>query len=539
MGEAKLDFDKVMQNFPLDKPRDIQVQAIRDIVTAFNKGAEYVVSEVPVGGGKSAIALALARTMGDSSYMLTLTEQLQEQYVKDFSRYGLETLKGRGKFNCTRLGGTETCADGKLAFEGKNSCPPEMCPYQCAKSRAFAAKHVVANYHSYLWNLGMSAGRKKAKGERSLDSDFSGDATRPLTIIDEAHATEGFLLDVVSLSVKLDKLPFTVAPPPDEKKAFAPYVAYLKEELLPCLNEYVSKGVSRGFIDPRTKEELSSLGGKVASVLAAHERGEEWVPEREEVRDGSGRMIRTSFALKPLYVSDYGRWLHGFGQRKLLMSGTVLDAHKLVTAIGLDPDKGDAFTYDSPFPVENRPIYVGKLDMSYKARDTSWPVMVEMVKGILTHHANEKGLLLCPSNAMIDHIAKNLPVNLSRRLLKASGENRMAKYQEHCSTKAPTVLAAPGFWEGADLRGDLSRFQIIPAVPRAFWGGQIEARATRDRGWYDWLNYTKLLQGFGRSVRSETDTAVTYLFDKEFRLECKKARSLIPQWVKASVQYVD
>lgn len=536
MTRSKLDFDKVMKLFPLEKPRDIQVQAIRDIVTAYNNGAEYVVSEVPVGGGKSGIAMTMARALGNQSYVLTLTQQLQDQYLRDFKHLGVESLLGRGKFPCHRLPG-ESCAEGKLAFEGKNACPPESCAYQRAKSKALTAPHTVANYHSYLYNLGF--GTKKKKGEYASDADFTNDVSRPLLVMDECHSAENFLLDVVSLSVKLEKLPFPVGPPPDERKDFLPYVEYLREEFLPKLEEYVAKGTKRSFLDPKTKDELSSLKAKVASVLAAHARGEEWVPEREEARDGSKRLIKTIFSLKPLYVREYGHWLYGHGDFKLLMSGTVLNAHKLVLSLGLNPDTGDAFTYDSPFPKENRPIYVGNLSMKMKDRDASWPLMLEMVENILNHHADEKGLLLCPSNAMIDFIVKGLPPKLAQRLLKASGESRTEKYNEHVNSKLPTVLAAPGFWEGADLKGDASRFQIIPSIPRAFWAGQVAARAAKEDGWYDWVNYTKLLQGFGRSVRSETDTAVTYLFDKDFRAECKRPHSLIPKWVRDSVELVD
>jgi Rad3-related DNA helicase len=537
----KLNFDKVMKLFPLEKPRDIQVQAIRDIVGSYNNDAEFVISEVPVGGGKSGIAIALARALGDNSYILTLTEQLQNQYVRDFSDLGVVALKGRGKFHCTKLGGESTCADGKLELSGSSQCPPDRCPYQVAKADALNSPHTVANYHSYLYNVGMGAGRKPKRGEPKFDFDVDS-PMRELTVIDEAHAMENFLLDVVSLTVKVDKLPFAVGLPPNERSDFEPYRVYLINELQPRLAEYLEKSAKRGTLDSKTKDELGQLAFKIADVLKSAEE-EAWVPEREEVRDGSGRLIQTSFALKPLYVRRYGRWLTGFGKFKLLMSGTILNAHKVAESVGLDPEKGDAFVYDSPFPVENRPVYVGNLSMKMKDRDDSWPIMVKMVANIFNAHPTEKGLLLVPSNAMLDYIIKNLPGgpsgSLARRIIKASGGERMDNYQRHIDSKSPSVLGAPGFWEGADLKGDASRFQIIPAIPRAFWQGQVAARAAKDHGWYDWVNYTKLLQGFGRSVRSETDTAVTYLFDRDFRVECKRSGSLIPKWVRDSVQLVD
>ena len=48
----------------------------------------------------------------------------------------------------------------------------------------------------------------------------------------------------------------------------------------------------------------------------------------------------------------------------------------------------------------------------------------------------------------------------------------------------------------------------------------------------------KLLQGCGRSIRGPTDYAATYVMDRDFRKELKHNKSLIPLWVRSSVQLV-
>lgn len=541
MKPTNLVFEEVMKFWPLDTPpRPIQLEAIKKVIDSFNNGCQFVLLEVPVGGGKSALSFTIARAMG-SSYFLTLTEQLQQQYTRDFAKFGMEALKGRAKYECAKAGGGYTCADGKLMYTGKNVCKPDLCPYQLAKLRAFAAPHMVANYHSYLFNLGLAAGKKKLKkGEQPLnDYDQQGDVMRELTVIDEAHAMEPFLLEQAGVTVNLGKLAFPLAPLPketDEKNIQTqPYIDYIRDELIPKTSDYLLTSHKRGILDPKTKNELEQLLGKLHAVLQNPD--DEWVAERERARDGDGFRADT-FALKPLMVNRYGNWLTGFGERLLLMSGTILNAYQMCASLGLDPKQGDFHTFDSPFPAENRPVYVGQLDMSYKARDTSWPLMVEQVAKLLTSHANEKGLILAPSNKMLTHLCKELPRDLSRRILIATGENRVAKYNEHLSSRAPTVLGASGLWEGADLKGDASRFQIIPQLPRPMWQGQVAKRAKRSQGWYEWLTYVKTLQGLGRSVRSETDTAVTYILDRDFRKEFAKADSLIPLWVKSSVVLV-
>jgi len=511
---VKLDKDKVLKNFLLEKPRDIQVEAIERMCTSYNNGAEYVVLEMPVGGGKSHVAGAFAQTFGES-FTLTLTEQLQEQYLRDFAGIGMKTLKGRGKFKCHNLGSGSTCADGRHL---KPKCTG--CPYQLAKSQALAAPHVVSNYHSHLWNIAM------AMGEEAPEE-------RPFLVVDEAHAMESFLLDAIGVTVRLNKLSVVVPPPPDEEDIALPYIEYISTELLPKLKEE-----DKRTVDPRAKEELSSLISKLNMVLRTAE-DIRWIPERGTIM-GSSALDRTWFSLKPLYVARWGSDLYRHGKKKLFMSGTILSAYQFINSVGLDPETGDHIELGSTFPVENRPIYVGNLNMTKKYREESWPIMVQMVERLLTAHPNEKGLLLCPSNEMLKYISKGLGRVNSSRLVFAAGENRMEQYQRHVNGRSPTVLAASGFWEGADLKGDASRFQILPQAPRPMWKGQVAARAQAPGGddWYRWQTWQKFLQGTGRSVRSETDTAVTYVFDRELRMELKRKDSMIPKWVRDACKEV-
>lgn len=550
----KMTLDAVLKNFqPGLKPRDIQVAAIEKTIEGFNSGARYVVLEVPVGGGKSPIAMAFAKTMG-RSYTLTLTEQLQMQYLRDFDEsMGLRALKGRAKFTCHRAGEGFTCADGKQMYTGRDRCMPDKCPYAIAKNIALSADHTVANYHSFYFNLGLSAGRKpNKKGEYpDVPRDAwpqSGETVRELTILDEAHAAENFLMEQVGVTFNLAKLSAVIGSLealPKENNAdevvTPPYLNYLRSELTPKLEKYLELADRRGILDAKTKDELNTALSKARGIIASLDEGDTWVAERDESDDRKG--VRPDrFSLKPLQVQRYGAQLTGFSERLLLMSGTVLDAGQLVTNLGLNPMEGEAYSFDSPFPAENRPIYVGNLDMSYKARDESWPLMVSMVERILKSHPTQKGLLLCSSTKMLFHIIKELNAKnpaLGRRILAATGEDRMKKYDEHRLGPGPTVLGASGFWEGADLKGKMSEFQVIPSLPRPMFKGQIKKRADLDMRWYKWLTYTKTLQGFGRSVRTETDQAATYVLDGDFRTELAKKNSLIPLWVRSSVTLVD
>lgn len=526
-----IDIDNLMRNFP-GTPRPQQVEALEKISAAFNHGAEYVVLEAPPGVGKSHIAMTLAQTLGPA-YITTLTAQLQGQYVREFGHLDLAELKGRGKYTCTRA--SESCAIGGEVFKED---PCSTCPYVKAKEKAFAARTMVANYHSFMWNVG-----KQSDEFQKSDDLPENNPIRPFMILDEAHSIEGFLLDQIGIEVKLTQWSVKLPALPTQDVDVQPYIDWLKE-VVPIL-----KGIYASITDAKAKLDLGRSLSKMVSIQRDHATGTEFIAERGNKRAADGQngweMDPTWFALKPLTVGNHGRMLWKWGNRMLLMSATVLDAGTLVTNLGLDLSRGDFVQLGSGFAKENRPIKVFPMPMTKEHREDtdegpgSWTRTAELVDRLMDHHALEKGLLLCPSNEMLKYISAKLSRKNSNRLITAFGNNREQRYDEHVKSSLPTVLAASGYWEGADLKDDASRFQIIPAVPRAMWNGQIKARAKQSPAWYRWLSYTKLIQGYGRSVRSADDHAVTYIFDQEFLTELNRGRgSLIPDWVREAVTVV-
>lgn len=517
------------------QPREIQRRGILEVKAAFDRGAKYVVLEGPWGLGKTALAMTLARYYGRTA-VCTMSELLQEQYLRDFSHLDAKLLRGRGKHRCPRAGEKATCAEGAQLYKGKDACGVEVgpsvwegqkrwpCAYKAEKLKAFGAPVMVCNYHSFLYNTGqMELSDEKDSANRW---DF--------LVLDEIHTLESMLLDEVGITIKTDKLPVRTEPLPGANAVVDDYFAWLKD----FATELVK--YQKQTPDPVEKDELDKLRRKVGFVLNRKDT-ERWIPERGTLDDGT--VNPDWFALKPLTVKSFGHWFWRWGERVLLMSATVLDAKVLVSSLGLNPAEGEIISLPCPFPKENRPVYVANLDMRKSARDYSWPLVVQAVANILRHHSKDKGLLLTPSNELLDYIKRGLGKldrGLAGRILVARGADRLEKYREHLAATTPTVLAAPGLWEGADLHGDHARFSIIPAVPRAPWSGQIRARAEKDGRWYNLQNYAKLIQGLGRTVRSETDTSVAYCLDRELRYEVeKRSGSLIPPWLKEAITYID
>lgn len=72
--------DNIIENFPFPKPRPGQLDIINDIYEAIEEGYKYIILEAGTGTGKSAIATTLTRIY-KPAYILTMTKQLQDQYV--------------------------------------------------------------------------------------------------------------------------------------------------------------------------------------------------------------------------------------------------------------------------------------------------------------------------------------------------------------------------------------------------------------------------------------------------------------------------
>lgn len=107
----------------------------------------------------------------------------------------------------------------------------------------------------------------------------------------------------------------------------------------------------------------------------------------------------------------------------------------------------------------------------------------------------------------------------------------------HVNSTKPTVLISPSLYTGLDLKDDLSRFQIVTKVPYPDLGDRwINEKRKINGRWYNWQTALRLVQGYGRSIRSKEDYAVTYVLDSGFENFVKKNKNILPDWFTQSIQ---
>ncbi len=137
----------------------------------------------------------------------------------------------------------------------------------------------------------------------------------------------------------------------------------------------------------------------------------------------------------------------------------------------------------------------------------------------------------------LNFIKENISQTNKRRLLVTDPEiQRDEVITEHIEAKKPTVLISPSLHLGLDLKDDLSRFQIITKVPYLSLGYRwINEKRQRNEGWYRWQTALKLVQGYGRSIRSKEDWATTYILDAAFGYFVSKNMSILPDWFSQAI----
>ena len=240
--------------------------------------------------------------------------------------------------------------------------------------------------------------------------------------------------------------------------------------------------------------------------------------------------------LKPLDVSTYCKALFDKCSKSLIMSATILNYKTFCRNVGLNPDEVKFIQIPSDFPLERRPIIplnVAYLNYNNLQSNEVKLAIAKTVDNLMSLHKNDKGIIHTTSYEQLNFIKENISETNARRLLVTDPEiQRDDVIFEHTkSTTKPTVLISPSLHTGLDLKNELSRFQIITKVPYPNKSDKwTNAKREVDAEWYYWQTALKLIQAYGRSVRSKDDWAKTYILDSAFGYFVKKNKDKLPSW---------
>ncbi len=571
--------DAIDNHFPIvvdGKPsyREGQKRAVEFALNAFNSGKKLVIIEGPTGSGKSPIGMTIA-DMVDKAYYLTATKILQDQLVSEFGDRIVE-LKGRNAYPCTfydRFGlqmvkrgiwsegqldtlkkKKSNCSDGfcksktgktnkgqsctkcftKSGPYGNNKSTGDLellpegmrysaCPYYEQVHQALNARKVTMNFSSFLFQTQMT---------KRFDNP------RDLMIIDECHNVESQLMDFVSLKVSDIQLQQFGIIIPNLETAEEYAVFFEDSNIFTSLHQAYTEA---------SDNEQTWLADELARTMKKYktfmdhikEEGSEWVHEYETNKTGF-----STVTLKPVYVKNMAHeLLFRYATKIVMMSATILDVDVICSSLGIEREHVAAIRLKNRFPVENRPIHVcpvAKMTGGKEKMKTWGPPLVKGVNEKVGLHLNQRGIIHTHNFAIQQLLVEACEPEVRRRFLiqQNFGNDKKAMLAEHAKRK-DSILVAPAMHEGIDLHGDLSRFQIITKVPYAncFDNAQLARRVENDQKYYIWLTALKLVQSYGRSIRSDTDHAVTYILDESIIRFIKEAKKMLPDWFVEAIKY--
>lgn len=538
-------------------PRGRQKEDINMILIGFlDEGYKTQILSAPTGTGKSIIGAVVAEVLhkikqpdahSGASFLLCPTNVLSEQYHKTFQEgrdpndTRFRMIKGAANFECAALSTpaepqtAEVCSIRLFQKEQMDSMINTFCngcEYQHQKRMRDRSRHLITNYAYYFIDR--------------MYTNFL--AKRTVCVFDEAHLINDLFTEhnaIYFSDSRLQKMAQeinealslghtdifkTIKRIKEDLNAGKindqTYMKYL--ELLATIyydvKDAAEAAAEREVRNPKKYLQLQKLskkyfglGCKIGDLMTyAYPHAFEY-----KERDPKFKESEDEVSVKPIFVGDMFEQLIN-ADYNLLMSATFSEQYARRT---LTLENAKHIRLAPTFPRKNKKI------VFYKPQNLNFNTLkdaktVKQLQAtcyeIVKHHTdkNERGIVLAPSFALSEGIAAALgAMNLNTRIFEhRRGEKLVDVLDRFKRHKGPAVLLTPSGFEGLDLAGDLSRYQIILKAP---FGSLGEARMKKIlASWpdiYSLLCTMKLVQGAGRSVRGPDDYATTYMLDSNIQ----------------------
>lgn len=560
--ETKFEFDDY---FPFDRYRDYQREVIDKTVEAFESGKKYVILEAPTGIGKSAIAYTVGnyylntlnkdmldiykRFHGPPVIACTKTRQLQNQYRDSF--VDLERLWSSRHYFCALEPTHSEYYFGSPLCVEKCPCLGE-CKFLGAKQTFMTSNFGVLNYHYYIYSL------------------FNDKFKPKVLILDEAHNIENILCDIFTLDINGLRI----------EKIFnkAVDIGVIDKFDIGNANPIISSIINTETIDGNLIENLKNLKVCVDTVIG---NGNKEIRAIKEMWDGEIKDIKakdraisvskliTSFEtlvdklnmfilgsvewmisekkkerikFKPLEIGYLSDKLFGSSKRILLMSATICGVDQFCKDISINRDDCGFISTPSVIPPKNRKVFsinVGSLN--YKNKEEVLPKIIsamdDMIDEIESKKGSVRGIVHSVSYTNAKTI-KKLSKHCNRMIIPVGSE--VMDIDEILKIYDNTIVVSPSIMEGVDLKDDLSRFQMFPKVPfLSLEDKWVKAKMEKDDVWYIRKAIMNIIQGSGRSIRTEEDWSVTVIFDSSFRRLYHKYKGLFSRWYLDAVVLIN
>jgi Rad3-related DNA helicase len=524
-----LEDKSLSSHFPSNStPRLQQVEALEKIQKCFASNKKYVIACLPTGSGKSHIGVTVGNSTRDmsyklkslindysvykknkngdyihesdflnadpsSSYILTITKSLQDQYQNLFN--DIPTIKGKNNYQCD-VDSAYSAENAPCLFSKKlkqNCFDCDRCPYYKARNNALSSKTPILNYRVFF-NL-PSFLRK-----------------REIYICDEASGLEDELVSKYTFELKYsqidnENIKYKKILTDDSKSVlFWLQDVYVQlenrvESIKTTLND-MDSGDKAYFKEMQKLSKLNRIFNSLQETLEYWDSSSYLVEKRD-----SDSLVLCPYDIKPIAKNIFS------GADKVLMMSATLSNHKeFAKSLGIDDY--EYFESESTFDPKKSPIFCSKkFKLSYNTMEQNLPHVLDAAVSLCDKHSNEKGVIHTHTNFIANKLQFKTRNN-SRFLFKDISSTNEEMLNVHKNTNEPTVLVSPSLDTGISLDDDLGRFQIIlksPYLPLS--SKRIKKMMDANPKHYTMKMLNKLIQMCGRCTRSSGDYSITYILD--------------------------
>lgn len=530
---------QIMDYFPLAEPRkkqELVINEIQRVMTETDK--KFIILEAPVGSGKSAIALTIARWISNA-HILTPLKSLQNQYYDEFKQY-ITLMKGRNAYPCTytaenslhdevindiykkklvllnkstrNCGPTAHCLGDKAVYKDCQELMDRECPYHAAITVAQESNIIVHNFFSFIYQTNFS-------GKFDL---------RNLLIIDEAHMTESVIREFTTRTITIKgKLindgEFNEPTSNTDLDSWGDY--FIQPDFSPSKNSL--------NYDEALKEWHAGIGQLVG--FKTYDSWKEFIVSKTLDK----KKKETRYKFTPLEIGTMAhRLIFDYGKRVLLLSGTIYSKAVFCKNLGISQDDAHFIRIDSDFPLASRPIYAKEeymVNTSHAEWHQNFPKLINIISTVMDKFKDAKGLIHVPSYNAGYEIYQSMA---SSRLIVHDKIDFQEKLIRFFNSKGNGVFISPVCDQGVDFKDDRARFQIVTRIPYLNTEDKfVKYKLDKDFPWYNYQALVTLGQMLGRVNRSETDFGVTVLIDSRLTGFIRKNSKMLPRWLTDAIIY--
>ncbi len=423
-----------------------------------------------------------------------------------------------------------------------------VCPHKVALKAAADANVIVCDYN-YIFDPDIR--------ETILES-FDRSLDECIVIVDEAHNLPGRIRNYYTQNLTANMLSEAISEVKSQQTSHI--LNMMKRELSRLLDEVepgqekltgsevflsrIEAGLGQSFFEAMDLDSLikqlrklgemrmikgqSSQATAVADFLDGYRQDMDGLIRIISQKDGSKlslRLLDPSVISAPIFAEFHS---------SIIMSGTLFPTNMFADILGVGDNDRILRTYPSPFPPENRPVYVaGDVTTLYKERSEAMYDRIARHIGRACKIIPGNAAVFFPSYGMLKEV--RFRIDTDKEVIAESQTSNKAQKRRVLDTLTDLkdgwgglLLGVMGgsLSEGIDYKDNLLDAVIIVGVPFAppsleqsqlidYYDRKFGHGKGRDYG-YNSPAINRVLQSMGRCIRSETDRAVIILLDKRF-----------------------